>query len=417
MMPNAATARADSPGLGKIVLLVLLPFGCGYFLSYLFRAVNAVVAPDLVRDIELSASGLGLLTAAYLFAFAAFQLPLGVLLDRYGPRRVQTCLLLTAGTGAVLFGIAESEIALIIARAMIGLGFAGGLMASFKAVAEWAPPGRMPLLNSWVMAFGGIGVIAASTPADLAVQAFGWRSVFVALAGVTMLVAVAIWTVVPRRGEVRQTSGETLGQQLRALGTIYSDREFWRVVPIVALACGSHIAIQTLWAGPWLADVGGLDRDAVALTLTMMAAAFTVGVLGSGALTDWLRRFGYGPLSVMSVATAVYLVSFAGLIFGPLDWMLPLWIVFAATGQLGILGYPHLAEHFGTKLAGRASTAINLLVFGSAFAIQYGIGAVLDLWPSDGGYPPEAYASAFGIVFGLLIASFFWFFASKAAKA
>ncbi|MCA8929535.1 MAG: MFS transporter [Alphaproteobacteria bacterium] len=411
-----AASRAAAPSLGRIMLLVLLPFGSGYFLSYLFRAVNAVVAPDLVRDIALSASGLGLLTAAYLFAFAAFQLPLGILLDRFGPRRVQAVLLVTAGTGALLFGLAESEVALIAARGMIGLGFAGGLMASFKAVAEWAPPGRMPLLNSWVMAFGGIGVIAASTPADLAVQSFGWRAVFLALAAVTALVAVVIWTVVPRRGEVRHAGGESLGRQLRALGTIYSDREFWRVVPIIAAMCGSHIAVQTLWAGPWLADVGGLERDAVAAVLTAMAVAFTVGILGSGALADWVRRFGYGPLSVMMAMGGLYVVAIVGLLWAPLDWMIPLWLLFAGTGQLGILGYPHVSEHFGAALAGRAGTAINLLVFGAAFALQYGIGAVLDRWPTaDGHHPVEAYATALGGVLALLVVTFLWMLLQRPA--
>jgi len=373
---TAAAPIAPSPTLGRIMLMVLVPFGSGYFLSYLFRAVNAVVAPDLVDEIGLSASSLGLLTAAYLFAFAAFQLPLGILLDRFGPRRVQTVLLLVAATGAALFGIAESETALIAARAMIGLGFAGGLMASFKAVALWAPPGRMPLLNSWVMAFGGIGIMAASTPADMAVQEFGWRAVFIALACVTAVVALVIWVVVPRRGEASDAPREGLGQQLRALRTIYSDAEFWRVVPIITVMCGSHVAIQTLWAGPWLADVAGLDRDAVALTLTLMAAAFTVGIAPEG-------------------------------------WTTPLWLLFAMTGQLGILGYPHVAEHFGTALAGRAGTAVNLLVFGTAFSIQYGIGAVLDRWPSDGGYPPEAYATAFGFVLGLAVVTFLWMILKK----
>lgn len=416
---TSATETAESPSLGQIMLMVLVPFGSGYFLSYLFRAVNAVVAPDLVADIGLSASGLGLLTAAYLFAFAAFQLPLGILLDRFGPRRVQTVLLLTAAAGAVLFGFAENEDLLIAARAMIGLGFAGGLMASFKAVAIWAPPGRMPLLNSWVMAFGGIGVIAASTPADLAVQAFGWRAVFIALACVTALVAVAIWTIVPRRGESRTgVEPEPFGQQLKALGTIYTDREFWRVAPIIMMTCASHIAVQTLWAGPWLADVGGLERDAVALVLTSMAAAFTVGILGGGALADWARKFGRGPLFVMMIASTLAILSFAGLIWGPVGWMVPLWIVFAATGQLGVLGYPYLSEYFGVRLAGRAGTAINLLVFGGAFGIQYGIGMVLDRFPAtdSGGHPVEAYTTAFTIVFVMMVASFGWYFVKRPGR-
>ena len=164
--------------LGRIATTVLLPFGCGYFLSYLFRAVNAVVAPDLIRDVGLTTEGLGLLTAAYLIAFAAFQPPLGILLDKYGPRRVQAALLLVAAAGAALFGFAQNETVLVLARGMIGLGFAGGLMASFKAVAIFAPAGRIPLLNSWVMAFGGVGVLAASYPAYVTAEILGWRGLF-----------------------------------------------------------------------------------------------------------------------------------------------------------------------------------------------------------------------------------------------
>jgi MFS family permease len=403
------------PGMSQIVLFVLLPFGAGYFLSYLFRAVNAVVAPDLTAELGLTAGGLGLLTSAYLFAFAAFQLPLGALLDHFGPRRVQTCMFLVGASGAVLFGLAESESMLILGRALLGLGFAGGLMGAFKAVALWAPPGRMPLLNSWVMAFGGLGVIVSATPADLAVQEFGWRAVFLGLAVITVLVAIAIWTMVPKRGETAATANSSLGDQVRAIRKIYSDREFWRVVPVVTTCCAAHLAIQTLWAGPWLASIGGLERDAVALTLTMMAVAFTVGILGSGALADWTRRrFGKGPMFVMMIALALSIIAQIGLMFGATSGMLVFWLVFAGTGQLGILAYPHLSEHFGAALAGRAGTAVNLLVFGGAFAVQYAIGLVLDLWPSTAiGAPPEAYATAFGIILVLQIVTFGWFYVGQ----
>ena len=409
--PTQKPVDQPRPGMSQIVLLVLLPFGAGYFLSYLFRAVNAVVAPDLTAELGLSAGGLGLMTSAYLFAFAAFQLPLGALLDHYGPRRVQTCMLLIGASGAALFGLAENENMLILGRALLGLGFAGGLMGAFKAVALWAPAGRMPLLNSWVMAFGGIGVIVSATPADLAVQEFGWRTVFMALAVMTVLVAITIWTIVPKRGQVAAPTGSGLGEQVRAIRQIYSDREFWRVVPVVTTCCAAHLAIQTLWAGPWLASVGGLDRDAVAFILTLMAVSFTVGILASGALADWTRRrFGKGPMFIMMIALTLSIVAQCGLMFGATEAMVPLWLIFAGTGQLGILSYPHLAEHFGAALAGRAGTAVNLLVFGGAFAVQYTIGLVLDLWPNEGGAPPEAYATAFGIILVLQIISFGWFF-------
>lgn len=394
--------------LGRIALTVLLPFGCGYFLSYLFRAVNAVVAPDLVEDIGLSTEALGLLTAAYLVAFAAFQPPLGVLLDRYGPRRVQTALLLVSAGGAALFGLAADEGMLVLARALIGLGFAGGLMASFKAVALFAPPGRIPLLNSWVMAFGGVGVLAASYPAHAAAAILGWRGLFFVLAGVTAAVAVFIFVAAPRRGE--SGGGERLGPALAGLVRVYRSREFWRIAPLVMTTGGSHIAVQTLWAAPWLADVAGYDREGVAEVLTGMALAFLVGILGAGAAADWARRFGKGPLFVMYIALGVYMATQALIVAGFVEWAWPVWLVFALTGQLGVLAYAHLADHFGVTLAGRSNTALNLLLFAGAAGLQFGIGAALEFWPATaaGGRPDEAYATVFGAVLVLQLLAVVW---------
>lgn len=394
--------------LGRIAATVLLPFGCGYFLSYLFRAVNAVVAPDLIRDVGLSNEGLGLLTAAYLIAFAAFQAPLGVLLDRFGPRRVQTGLLLVAACGSALFGLATSEGVLIVARALIGLGFAGGLMASFKAVALFAPPGRIPLLNSWVMAFGGVGVIVASYPAHTAAEILGWRGLFFLLAAVTAAVAALLLTVAPRRGE--GGGGDSLRAAMAGLGRVYASWEFWRIAPYVMATGGAHIAIQTLWAAPWLADIGGYERDGVAEVLTGMAAAFLVGILGAGAASDIARRFGKGPLFVMHFALAAFLVCQILIVLGFAQWSWPLWLTFGLTGQLGVLAYAHFAEYFGAALAGRSNTALNLLLFSMAAALQYGIGAALETWPlaADGRPPDDAYGTVFAGVLALQVLAGLW---------
>lgn len=395
--------------LGRIAATVLVPFGFGYFLSYLFRAVNAVVAPDLVADIGLSTESLGLLTAAYLIAFAAFQPPLGLLLDRYGPRRVQTALLLFAAAGAALFGLAESEGMLILARAMIGLGFAGGLMASFKAVALFAPPGRIPLLNSWVMAFGGVGVLVASYPAHAVAATLGWRGLFFLLAAMTAVVAVFLFTVAPRRGEQGQT--DSASEALAGLGRVYRSWEFWRIAPWVMTTGGAHIALQTLWAAPWLSDVAGLDRPNVAAVLTGMAGAFLVGILGAGAAADLARRMlGKGPLLVMHIALGVFLVAQALIVMGLIDWTWPLWLTFALTGQLGVLAYAHFADHFGAALAGRSNTALNLLLFGTAAAMQFGVGWALEFWPAleGGGRPAAAYQTVFGGLLALQVLAGLW---------
>jgi len=395
--------------LGRIAATVLLPFGCGYFLSYLFRAVNAVVAPDLVADIGLSTEGLGILTAAYLIAFAAFQPPLGVLLDRYGPRRVQTGLLLTAAGGAALFGAAVSEGMLILARALIGLGFAGGLMASFKAVALFAPPGRIPLLNSWVMAFGGVGILVASYPAHAVSAAIGWRGLFFLLAALTAAAAIFILLLAPKRGEAGQAA--SLGETLAGVGRVYASWEFWRLAPYVMTTGGAHIAIQTLWAAPWLSDVAGYGREGVATALTGVAAAFLAGILLAGAASDMARRlFGQGPLLVMHLALGAFLVCQLLIVLGYVEWTWPLWLVFGLTGQLGVLAYAHLADHFGAALAGRSNTALNLLLFGAAAFLQWAIGRALEGWPADaeGARPAIAYATVFGVVLVLQMVAGLW---------
>jgi predicted MFS family arabinose efflux permease len=375
---------------------VLAPFAAGFFLSYLFRSVNAVVGPRLVAEIGLTATGLGLLTSAYLFAFAAFQLPLGVLLDRFGPRRVQAALLGCAALGSLLFAAGADLAMLTGARALIGLGFAGGLMSGFKAVVLWIPEPRRALANALVMSFGALGILVATLPAELAVEAFGWRAVFVGLAALTAAVALLILLAVPEHGEARAHEG--LRTQIAAVSRILRDRIFWRLAPLLTATAGTHIAIQTLWAGPWLRDVAGLGRIGVANHLMAMAIGFLIGILLSGAVADWLVRRGVDLLTVMLGFLALFLLAEVAIV---LEWTaltLPAWVLFGMTGQVAILAYPWLSAHYGAALSGRANTAMNLLIFAAAFGAQYAIGGVIDLFPqtADGGYSRLGYQVGFG---------------------
>jgi len=158
----------------KLLATVWLPFACGYFLSYAFRAINAIISQDLVRDLGLAPAQLGLLTAAYFFTFALAQVPLGVLLDRFGPRRIETVLLLFAAAGAGIFSVADGIELLVFARALIGLGVSACLMAGIKAFVQWFPISRLASLNGWLLAAGGLGVFAASLPAEAALDYTDW---------------------------------------------------------------------------------------------------------------------------------------------------------------------------------------------------------------------------------------------------
>lgn len=408
---DARPVEAPHP-LG-IIVLALGPLGLGYFLSYLFRAANAVVEGQLVRDIGLSPSELGLMTAAYLAAFAIMQLPLGVFLDRYGPRLVQTVLMLIAAAGAALFAIGQDGLTLTIARALIGLGVAGALMGSFKAVVIWVSEPRRALANSFVMAAGAVGLLAATRPLQEATDLLGWRQIFLILAGVTLLVSLIIFFVVPEK-KTGTSSTETLSGQVRSVIAIFRDPAIISLAPLLATTAGTQLALQTLWAAPWFRDVLGASREGVANNLFWMALAFLIGVLVIGVVADWFARRGVSLITVMLGFMALYLASQVGIVLEWTQYSFILWFVFGMFGQVAVLAYPWLASHFGTRLTGRAHTAVNLMLFAWAFIAQYVIGAIIELYPqpTPETYAPESYRTAFGAFLAVQLAALCWFLAT-----
>ncbi|MFM9940602.1 MAG: MFS transporter [Hyphomicrobiaceae bacterium] len=409
------TTLSAPPPTYALIFMALAPFSLGYLFSYLYRAANAVVSGDLVRELNLTASELGLLTGAYLAAFAAFQLPLGVLLDRYGPRRVQAALVAFGAAGALLFAFGRDVATLTVARAMIGIAFSGGLMSCFKAVVIWVSEPRRALANACLMSLGGIGLLIATTPLELMVREWGWRSVFMGMSAVTLFVAVLIIAMVPERGFAVST--ERLSVQIRQIGSIYSDRVFLALAPLLATTAGTHIAIQTLWVAPWFRDIVGLDSLGVANSLFVMAAAFVVSILLAGVITDVLVRRGVSLVTVTLGFISIFLSSQVALLFNPSDHRvaLGLWCIFGMTGHVAVISYPWLARYFGQSLSGRSNTAANLLMFLWAFVVQYGAGGIIGLFPTraDGGYVPEAYQAAFGGALVVQLLALLWYLANR----
>jgi predicted MFS family arabinose efflux permease len=407
--PAVQAPRALSPA--RIIFAALLPFALGYFLSYLFRAVNAVVAPDLVKELGLNASQLGFLTAAYLLAFSLFQLPLGVLLDRYGPRRVQAALLALAALGALLFALGNTTTSLTLARALIGLGFAGGLMSGFKAVVIWVPESRRAFASAAVMSLGALGLLVSTAPMEVAVAAYGWRGVFMGLAAVTLAVAALVFTVVPHQAPIANPA--PFREQAASVGRILRDPAFLRLAPMLGISAGTHIAIQTLWAGPWWRDIGGLGRADVATQLFLMAAAFFVGILGTGALTDWFSRRGVSSLDVMLGFMVAFITAQVCIVLDVAR--LPAWLLFGMLGQVAVLAFPWIATYYGAAMSGRANAAMNLIIFGTAFVAQWTIGRIIDLFPrtAAGGFPLEAYQAAFGTFIALEILGLLWYLPAR----
>ncbi|MBL6953651.1 MAG: MFS transporter [Alphaproteobacteria bacterium] len=395
--------------MARTMLIVFMPFACGYFFSYFYRTVNAVVAPYLRQDIGLGPADLGLMSAAYFLSFAAFQIPLGLLLDRYGPRRVQGSLYCVAALGALLFSMGDSVTTLVLARAMVGFGVSGGLMAALKAIVMWFPLNRVAFINGWYMAFGGLGALAATAPVDFAMQIMDWRQMFMLLGAITLVVAALILLVVPERPGSAATG--SLISQIKEIGQIYRDPFFWRIVPLMFTCSGSYLAIQGLWAGPWLSEVDGFSQGDTAAHLTLMAVGMIVGVLSSGLFAAGLQRLGFDMVGVCGFAAAFSILGMLLLVSDILPSSYLLWTYIGLVVALTILVFAALSHHFPISQAARASTAANVLVFAMAFAYQWGIGWVIEQWPmaADGSYPKIAYLWAFLAVTATQIVAFVWF--------
>jgi len=392
-----------------ILARVFLPFAFGYFLSYLYRVVNASIASDLAKDAGLDASDLGLVTSAYFLTFAAFQLPLGILLDRFGPRRTEAALLLFAAAGAFVFGMSESTTGLVIGRALIGFGVSACLMAAFKAFVMWFPSGRLPLINGCQMAAGGLGALAATQPVETALTLTDWRGLFVMLGVLTLVAATIIFFVVPERRSTTVAGG--LGAQAGGIARIFSSSLFWRAAPLTVMSQASFLAIQGLWSGPWLRDVGGFGREAVIDHLELIAASMVAGFVVMGFLAERLSRLGIRPMTVAAAGMALFMLVQVVVVLQWTGAVLPVWMLFGFFGTTGILPYAALSQQFPGELAGRLNTGLNVLVFVLAWAGQQGIGVVIDQWPTtaSGGYDPAGYQAGFGMMLVLQVAALAWF--------
>ena len=400
----------------RLVLTVWLPFACAYFLSYFFRAVNAIISPDLARDLGVNPSELGLLTSAYFLAFGLFQLPLGMLLDRFGPRRVNAALLVIAALGSLAFASSQSLPALVTARAMIGLGVSGVLMSSIMAFVLWFPISRLATLNGWVLAMGGLGALAASTPIEAALKITDWRSLFIVASAATAAAALLGYYVVPDKNGPRQQ--ENFSELVLGLKTVLASGFFWRIVLVSASITGTFMSMQGLWFVPWLRDVAHFDRDEIARILMWNAFAYIAGFVVTGTLADALARRGIGPVFVFKAGMGVAIAMFGLLAGGVSVLVVPVMLVYTFCGTGAVLAYAILPREFPHRLVGRVNTASNMVVFMVSFAAQWGIGAVLNLWPEvDGKYALDGYRTALGIILVLQLAMYALLLARPATRA
>lgn len=394
------------PASRQLWFRLFVPFAAGYFLSYLYRTVNAVLGPVLARELNLGDNALGLLTSTYFLAFGAAQLPLGMLLDRFGPRRVEAGLLLLAAAGAATFALSDELGGLAIGRALIGLGVSACLMASFKAFAQWFPPERQASLTGLIMAAGGLGALAASKPLELALGFASWRGIALSLAATTLLVAALLWFLVPDKAS--ETKGAGFAEQLAGVKSIFSCAHFWRYAPMGFCFTGGFMAVQGLWASRWMMVLEGMDGAAVGSRLTLISGAMLVGFLFMGFFATALVHRGIKLEKVYLGAMLLALACFALITSQPTLAGNLLWPVLGACFSLSNISYSLVAQAFPPAMSGRANTALNLLVFAGAFGLQWGIGVLVDLLQADGWAGDAAFRAAYCSLLGAQVLALGW---------
>lgn len=361
----------------RAAVWVFLAFALAYFLSALVRAITATLSPTLSVEFALSASDLGLLAAGYFLGFALPQLLLGNWLDRYGPRRVIVGFLMLAAIGCVAFALATNFAGLLAARVLTGTGVAACLMAPLTGFRRWLSPATLLRVNSWLLMTGSLGMVAATLPVQWLLPLTGWRGLFWWLALLLVLAMAVLWWRVPGWPDGARASASPHAAPI-GYRDIARHPFFRQMLPIGFVNYGGMVAVQTLWAGPWLVQVAGYSPERAAfglfaINLSMLTTFWLWGLVNPllvrrGLSAERLIAWGL-PASLMVLLLIVSLGTRAG-------W--PLWALFCVSSTLISLAQPAVAQAMPPEAAGRALSAFNLVIFSGVFCLQWAIGLAAD---------------------------------------
>jgi predicted MFS family arabinose efflux permease len=409
--PAHASTPAHSGAAGQwlprgMAIQVFLAFALAYFLSALVRAITATLSPLLRVEFALSSGDLGLLAGGYFLGFALTQIPLGRWLDTHGPRTVSLCFLSVAVLGCAAFAVAPNFVGLLAARILCGVGVSACLMAPLTAYRRWFNPEAQLRANSWMLMTGSLGMVAATLPVQWLLPVLGWRSMFGGLAALIALSIVVLawrlpaWPAKPAAAATAPDGGYR---------SIWQHAYFRRHVWSGFFSYGGLVAIQTLWAVPWLIQVSGYTPVQAAtglfwINVCMLLTFWTWGMLNPylarrGLHADWLIARGI-PLSLILLA----IICIAG---SATQWWA--WALFCMCCSFMSLAQPAIGMAFPQALAGRALSAYNLVIFSGIFAVQWGIGLLIDAFKSMGLGTVDAFRAAFAVFFVCALAAYLRF--------
>jgi len=360
----------------KKAVLIFFVFACGYFISALLRAITATLSPLLTLEFNLTAGDLGLLAGGYFLGFASMQIPLGYLLDKHGPKKIVSSFLLIAIIGTAAFAFAENFSSLLISRILIGVGVSACLMAPLTGYRIWFADEYQQRANAWMLMVLSMGFVFSTLPVQILLPIIGWRWIFGLIAILIFFVIILTSFFIPSWDtEVKNNKEKNVG----SLSDVWKNKFFRSTIPLGLFNYGGMVAIQTLWAGPWMVRVAGYTplQSATGLfwiNITMLIAFFLFGYI-----LPKITKLGLESMKLMKIGLPISYLSLFVIIISGESAGAVYFAIYLLTSIVLTLTQPAVALSFPTSLAGKSLTSFNLLIFVGTFLMQWGIGLIIDL--------------------------------------
>ena len=390
----------------KKAVFVFFVFACGYFISALLRAITATLSPLLTTDFNLTAGNLGLLAGGYFLGFASMQIPLGYLLDRHGPKKIVSSFLLIAIIGTVAFALAQSFSGLLISRILIGVGVSACLMGPLTGYRIWFADEYQQRANAWMLMVLSMGFVFSTLPVQLLLPVIGWRWIFGLIAILIFLVIILTLLFIPKwNTEVKNIQENNVG----SLSDVWKSKFFRSTIPLGLFNYGGMVAIQTLWAGPWMVRVADYAPLKSATGLFWINTTMLVAFFIFGYILPKITKLGFEPMRLMKIGLPIsYLSLLAIIILGENAGAIH-FTIYLLTSIVLTLTQPAVALSFPTSLAGKSLTSFNLLIFVGTFLMQWGIGLIIDLCQFLGKGEIQSFQISFFVYLIICIFSYLYF--------
>ena len=389
-------------------ITVFFVFAFGYFLSCLLRAITATLSPVLTLEFELMAADLGLLAGGYFLGFASMQIPLGYLLDKFGPKKIVSSFLLIAFIGTLSFALAQSFSGLLISRILIGVGVSACLMAPLTGYRIWFAENQQQRANSWMLMIASLGFLSSTLPVQLLLPSLGWRWLFGGIAGLILISIFLMLAFIPKWDHQKDESLENPVRQ-GSLSDVWKNKFFISVIPMGLFNYGGLMAIQTLWAGPWMIRVAGYTPLESATGLFWINITMLVSFFLWGYFLPRITNLGFSALKILKLGLPVsFLVMLTIIILGSKAGAFYITLFILSSIFLSVT-QPAVGLSFQSHLAGKALTSFNLLIFLGTFIMQWVMGLVIDLVKNSGYTEITGFKAAFSFFLFLSLISYIFF--------